>query len=320
MYHPYMRGKQYELLSLRESVDTIATSKFSPIIEPVRESMEGLERCLKTLEEKKVQCQLITNPQNGDFSKSNELVKKLHAWLDENLVNFPKLIPTLYVDTETRLQQVQEFLTKYQELKRDVAIIHFDFKDGKSLGELLNKFTCVKKNIFFEGTTSRIYQRHFNNDKISKVIINDGFQKRVRNKDHPEDEHFSDLHSSYPALGFNGFGDFLVVGDSYSEGGGPAYTVAIHVTYLDTDSDMRIKHFKSNDSDTFTNPAGKFSEAVNLFNACYTAADSPLSKTKACEDLVALYNDKHFPGLGVLKKISMNHHIELMAQAVQVSN
>ena len=29
----------------------------------------------------------------------------------------------------------------------------------------------------------------------------------------------------------DGFGDFLIVGDDYSDTGGPAYAVAIHLTF-----------------------------------------------------------------------------------------
>jgi hypothetical protein len=30
----------------------------------------------------------------------------------------------------------------------------------------------------------------------------------------------------------DGFGDFLIVGDDYSESGGPAYAIAIHLTFI----------------------------------------------------------------------------------------
>lgn len=47
MYHPYFRGKQYELITIREVAPILAASKFVPIIEPVREALNGLERSLK---------------------------------------------------------------------------------------------------------------------------------------------------------------------------------------------------------------------------------------------------------------------------------
>ena len=44
MYFPYFRGKQYELVTIRETAELMAKSKFVPIIEPVKESLRGLER------------------------------------------------------------------------------------------------------------------------------------------------------------------------------------------------------------------------------------------------------------------------------------
>src|SRR3546814_6797061 len=77
-------------------------------------------------------------------------------------------------------------------------------------------------------------------------------------------EEFSDLHVTYGDHGMAGFGDFLIVGDVYSEGGGPAYAVAIHLTFIDPDKDdvMYIYHFVSDTKDTPTDPAGKFAQAL----------------------------------------------------------
>src|SRR3981081_3429496 len=85
---------------------------------------------------------------------------------------------------------------------------------------------------------------------------------RRRNRDHPSVELFSDLHVTFEEEGMNGFGDFLIVGDDYSESGGPAYAVAIHLTFIDPSKDnaMFIYHFVSKSKDTPTDPAGKFGE------------------------------------------------------------
>ena len=51
MYYPYFRGKQFELIAIRESARVISDSGFVPIIEPVRESLVGLNKALKSLTE-----------------------------------------------------------------------------------------------------------------------------------------------------------------------------------------------------------------------------------------------------------------------------
>lgn len=39
MYYPYFRGKQYELIAIRERAGLIAENDFVPIIEPVKDNL-----------------------------------------------------------------------------------------------------------------------------------------------------------------------------------------------------------------------------------------------------------------------------------------
>lgn len=61
---------------------------------------------------------------------------------------------------------------------------------------------------------------------------------KEKNADYPPIEEFSDLHITFGEEGMDGFGDFLIVGDDYTEGGGPAYAVAIHLTFLESKKKM----------------------------------------------------------------------------------
>jgi hypothetical protein len=113
----------------------------------------------------------------------------------------------------------------------------------------------------------------------------------------------------------DGFGDFLIVGDDYSESGGPAYAIAIHLTFIDPDQDdaMRIYHFISNRQDTPQDPAGKFAEALDKMIATLNQPGSRVLETTAVKEFRELHKRGHFPGLGYIKKLSMNHHIETLA-------
>src|SRR6516162_3711582 len=66
MYHPYFRGKQFELLTIRESAKLLADKDFIPIIEPVRESLGGLERTLKAISDVSGKAVVIVNPYQGE--------------------------------------------------------------------------------------------------------------------------------------------------------------------------------------------------------------------------------------------------------------
>ncbi len=43
MYFPYFRGKQYELITIRDNASMIKDSGITPIIEPVKENLSSLK-------------------------------------------------------------------------------------------------------------------------------------------------------------------------------------------------------------------------------------------------------------------------------------
>ena len=112
----------------------------------------------------------------------------------------------------------------------------------------------------------------------------------------------------------NGFGDFLIVGDEYAETGGPAYAVAIHLTFIDPtkDDEMFIYHFVSERQDTPTDPAGKFAEALDAMMRKLARPNHHIFESSAVTEFRDLHRRGHFPGLGYVKKLSMKHHIETL--------
>ena len=100
----------------------------------------------------------------------------------------------------------------------------------------------------------------------------------------------------------------------YSESGGPAYAIAIHLTYLEDDNDMFIQHFVSDRVNTPTDPAGKFLEALGKLVNAVDDGDSLIFKSEAYKQFKKFYEEAHFPGLGFTKKLSMQHHLELISK------
>ena len=179
---------------------------------------------------------------------------------------------------------------------------------AQSLGEDLPS----TRHIFQEENCGKLYQKHFKD--AERVLLRDGFEKRT-NRNHPPVEFFSDLHATYEDENMEGFGDFLIVGNDYSESGGPAYSVAIHITFIDPDKDyeMHIHHFKSIRQDDPKDPAGKFAEALDKMIAELNRPNTKIHRTSAITEFVELHDRGHFPGLGYVKKLSMQHHIETLA-------
>jgi hypothetical protein len=130
---------------------------------------------------------------------------------------------------------------------------------------------------------------------------------------------FSELYLTYKTdLGCQGFGDFLMVGSDFNEGGGPAYAIAIHLTYVDPDADSGVarKHYVSDEVDTPKNPGGKYLQALKKLYNDVTAPGSLIFRSDAVEEYLQFYENNHFPGLGYTKKLSMQHHLELMAHVL----
>ena len=69
---------------------------------------------------------------------------------------------------------------------------------------------------------------------------------------------------------------------------------------------MQIYHFKSQRQDTILDPAGKFGEALAEMMGCINNPKSKVLETSAVKEFKTLHDRKHFPGLGYVKKLSMN--------------
>ena len=310
MYHPYLRGKQNELILLRENTKLLKEANMVPIIEPVKSTLAPLIKTIENLKKDNVPFILIVNPRNGDF-KNNPL-PLFSELIDITLIDYNNFCLGYLVDSQSSLIDIKSFLDDNKD--KSIAFIHNGYPKAKELSELLNSFVNIKKHIFLDDKV--LYRKQFNKENIQRVLIKDGFTKKT-NREYSEDEPFSELHLIYKdEYNMDGFGDFLIVGDEYSETGGPAYAIALHLTYLNEDSVMNIKHFISDRTNTPTDPAGKFIEALNkLINE--VDQNNLIYKSEAYKQYKVFYEKGHFPGLGIAKKLSMQHHLEILAKFIK---
>jgi hypothetical protein len=306
LYHPYFRGKQYELITIRERASLLKTAGFRPIIEPVREALSGLEKTLDAVVKTEGHAILVVNPHYGDLSGTGPLTQLLKHKLD-----LPGISAGILLKPNMKLDEVLKYYEAH--IAHTPVFIHVGFGEAKALAENLGNPTKDQFHIFFEQFCGKLYQKHFKD--AYRVLLRDGFKRQRRNIDYPFLEPFSDLHATFADESMDGFGDFLIVGDEYSESGGPAYAVAIHLTFIDPDQDdlMQIYHFKSQRRDTPQDPAGKFGEALARMIKTLDVPGSNVLETNAVKEFRTLHRQRHFPGLGYVKKLSMNHHIETLA-------
>lgn len=308
MYHPYFRGKQFELIAIRETAALMAQSGFVPIIEPVREALSGLERTLTAICDAGGEAIVIINPAHGDHAEDGMSISTLleNGFLDKDGISAGILL--------TNDMDVDDAVTCHakHEAHRPV-FIHAGFTEAKALAKVLGDDLPETRHVFFEKHCHKLYRKHLKGSE-ARILLRDGFERR-RNADHPAVELFSDLHLTFEEEDMDGFGDFLMVGDDYVEGGGPAYAVAIHLTFIDADKDevMYIYHFVSTTKDTPTDPGGKFAQALAKLIVELDSGTSKLFPSTAIAEFRELHEKGHFPGLGQVKKLSMRHHIETLA-------
>lgn len=309
MYHPYFRGKQYELITIRELAPLLTSASFRPIIEPVKEGMgkgpSGLEKAIRAVAESGGRAIVIVNPHHGDLSGTLALTEMLSSTLD-----LPGISAGILLEPSMKLAAAMAYYNQY--IAHTPVFIHAGFSEAKALAAELGEPTKDQSHIF-SAASGKLYQKHFKD--TYRVLLRDGFKRQKRNSDYTFVESFSDLHVTYPDEGMDGFGDFLIVGDDYTEGGGPAYAVAIHLTFIDPEQDdsMEIYHFKSERRDTQKDPAGKFKEALAEMMMTIDSPGSKVLETNAVKEFRMLHHRGHFPGLGYVKKLSMSHHIETLA-------
>lgn len=309
MYYPYMRGKQNELMVIRENASLLADADFTPIIEPVKSAISGLKRALDEVRLANGKAVVIVNPHHGELANDDE--ETIGALIGE-YEDADGIQLGILLTQQVTLDDVTELLEKYND--QPIVFIHADFGNAKGLAKCLGAENIDGvRHAFIEKHCGKLYQKWFKD--AYKILIRDGFDKK-KNSAYPDHESFSDIHLTYELEGADAFGDFLIVGDDFSESGGPAYAVAIHITCIDEDSEdeMWIHHFKSDRNDSPQDPAGKFAEAVDKLVSELDDLETYIKETRAMEAFRDLHARSHFPGLGVVKKLSMQHHIEMLAE------
>ena len=302
MYYPFFRGRQFELLALRELIEKgLIGEKICPVIEPIK-ATSTLSKTLSAFIESGLSCALVMNPEVSDFAKyfidektNAPVVKDIKKCLEYD--NILKAY-ILNKGTKAYLKNTDVDLSKIITISTS--------QDGLEVHEHLFKKIMPKASLIPEST-------RFRRALIEpKILLGDRFNKKPRNADYlkKEDEFFSEDHIYYNEEGYQGFADYSVIGSDFSESGFAPLAVVIHIVYFDKSHILRIHHFVSNSNDDISDPAGKFGEAVSKLHNW--VVEGQLSSTYGLNALEECYREGKYPGLGTVKKYSIMHHLELM--------
>lgn len=304
MYYPVLRGRQNELLAIKELLNaSLLSDKIIPIIEPVKLS-PTLVNTIKSFAETNRDFVLIRNPKVGSFevdaknTKNAKYKESLTTILSEN-----KVLRGLIVDKETPAR---------------VERMHQRGVTDEDIVSLCTNPDAIKfhESAFARSALIRTvvpYAPAFRRIRKNRILLEDKFNKKARNQDYinDPDEFFSNDHIYYAEDGYVGFSDYSIIGEEYSESGFAPYAVAIHIVYFDESKELRVHHFVSEDNEDISDPAGKFYQAVKQL--------VEWNKTKKLDTIAIktfekICEEQSYPGLGVVKKLSLMHHLELVGR------
>ena len=305
MYYPYVRGRQYELLALKELVLSGKLSEnIIPIIEPVKLS-PTLIKTLDAFNEANRKICFIINPDVGSFISDNEDPDK-SASKDKFIKIFHEpTVQKAFIVKHSAIKNFDNWINTFKTQKLDWVVINNKRENTpfftKIFQEDYPQLTFVPDESQFRRSVRR-----------NRGLLEDRFEKMERNADYSEnvDEFFSEDHLFFSEYGYKAFSDYSVVGSDYLESGFAPYAVAIHIVYFDEKNNLRVRHFVSDNNSDIQNPAGKFYEAVSKLASW--VSDNNIQRTQGIEILLEHFNNQTYPGLGSVKKLSLMHHLELM--------
>lgn len=309
MYFPYLRGRQFDLIAIRELLEKdLIDEHIVPIIEPIKLS-STLISTLTSFVEREREILLIQNPCVGNFDDELEGHDLYENYVE--LLKSPYIVITHFLNnsSETEIHDIASNIDKSIE---DLAIIHEEI----SLLPVYKEIYSEQKPKYNIIPYDQSFRRRLRGQNL--ICLKDEFKKQKRNTDYSlkVDEFFSEEHLHYSSEGLIGFSDYSVVGNDYSEGGFAPYAIALHIVYFSYDDNddevLRIRHFVSDSNDDIRDPALKCSQALNKLSTWITTIHKKNVYTYAMEQLLEHFYRGSYPGLPSLKKLSLMHHIQLM--------
>ena len=299
MYFPYFRGRQYELLALKELAQKNLLGKsVVPVVEPIKLS-STFNGSLQAYRDAELPFALILNPDVGALAGNSD-PSNLFASIAGSI------IPSILLNNTAG--QALDNLTE-RAIPADSVLTILTSRDHLNayrdlFSQFPPKYTLFPDERQIRRTVSQ-----------NKVLFEDRFIKQERNSNYlkQEDEFFSDDHLFFKEEGYVGFGDYSIVGNEYIESGFAPYAVAIHIVYFDSDDTLRIHHFVSDSNDDISDVAGKFHEAVSKLAMWYSKGQKS-QLTSALATLLDHNETGYYPGLPTIKKLSIMHHLELMGK------
>ncbi|RRK11290.1 hypothetical protein D1831_03425 [Lactiplantibacillus garii] len=295
LYTPYFRGRMYDLLALKTLAEQHRLGPHVvPIIEPVRDSKE-LQQTVATFIKVRQPFSLIANPQVSVYGLNPN---KLHPLPD--LSPYPFFHPAAILAADFS----RDFLTTTTGQTSFLIAPNYPLLKAYEHSAILKRTTLVIPD------EARLHQIAGN----QAILLTDPVATPHHVADYGllTDEYFAPANWDNAPFGYQGFGDFSLVGKPYFDRGMPSRAIALHVIYVTRNGTLRIHHCVSDSNTSMRGQKQKFSEALAKLTAWAPTHLTGLNRTPALDELLAYGNLRKFSGLGTVKKLSLMHHLQLM--------
>lgn len=306
MYFPFLRARQFELIALRELVNEEATQGvIVPILEPVKETHNNLNLAHKIFQDKGQTAYLVLNPMFGEIAGDGQFYIEYLSTLKGNV-----FLPAFHYrdNAEYIIQIIEQF-----GLTNCMIICENDIEVDNTNFQSIMESSYVSIITVNDPGRNRSLNRYIKSLEKDFVRLDDLFEKKDRNSDFLDvtEHRFSEEHIHYSDEGYQGFSDYTTLPSEYVEGGSTPRAVVIHLTYLNSQNEIWIRHFTSETNDSIANVQGKFAEAAaKAVNYC---RQNGLSNS-AITELEGYFDTEHYPGLGTVKKLSIKNHLLVLSQ------
>jgi len=301
MYYPFLRGRQFELIALRElSFENQLQDFITPIIEPVKSGLNSLNLANRIFHENNQTNFLILNPavgeRNGDSDYYLDFINELEDCSFKPAFHY-----------RGNSEYILEKIKQYQ--LRDCLILGTNEIQSDNLDfKIIIESESVTRVVIDDPDRNRDLRRYLQEAEVDFIRLDDLFESEPRNSNFlPIETHrFSEEHKYYINDSYNGFSDYTVLPSAFIEGGSTPRAVVIHFTYMNDQDQIWIRHFTSISNDSIADVQGKFGEAARKAVEYCRAQNL---ENSAILELQNYYDNAHYPGLGMVKKIAIKNHL-----------
>lgn len=298
MYFPYLRNRTNEMFAVLEVAPVTAAARLVvPIFNLVDEGPHFTSRAMRIAAANQPFA-VLTN------TASPTAQTNIVQFLSAARASHPDLVfPAFEISQNTTYAEIAWFTSVFSSYQS--IFLHRDPASFAGLNAFLLSFTLPPMHLSVVGALPSLSS--LSAPSLGTAILSDAFLRQAVNGAYKVNSAFDNYASAYGALGFDGFGDFATVGDHFRKGGGQASHVALHLTEP-SGSNLVCNHFVSHSTPKSASINFKYADALALLRK-HVSSNPGAFATTGAQDFVIPHT---YQGLGMAKRWSIKHHLELM--------